>query len=234
MQYGWHLATLSQNESAPISPCTSAAASRDFMMPMSARNRALLLLLSRLGLRMGDIPGMRVDDIGWSKGTLRSGKGRREMQPPLRQEFGDASSTLAMRVVGPPHVSRLPAALHRSAFAKREFSGIVNLACGNRYRQCPFPGRQAAHGDHGKSCRHQMLACRPSNKGECSTARIRSRCVFEAPVGYQAQVDFARFVTDLTEEPGLLCRMVVVVEQRDIRSGHELFLPINVATDPSD
>ena len=63
----------------------------DVTMPMGIRDRAVLLLLARLGLRAGDISGMRLDDIDWSEGTLRvRGKGRREVRLPLPQDAGDA------------------------------------------------------------------------------------------------------------------------------------------------
>ena len=55
------------------------------------RDRAILLLLARLGLRSGDIVSMRLDDIHWSEGTLRvKGKGNREDLLPLPQKVGDA------------------------------------------------------------------------------------------------------------------------------------------------
>ncbi|MFN0192317.1 MAG: tyrosine-type recombinase/integrase [Aestuariivirga sp.] len=55
------------------------------------RDRAILLLLARLGLRAGDILEMRLADIDWSSGTLRvMGKGRRETRLPLPQDTGDA------------------------------------------------------------------------------------------------------------------------------------------------
>ena len=55
------------------------------------RNRAVLLLLARLGLRAGDIVNLRLEDIDWDEGTLRVlGKGRREVRLPLPQDAGDA------------------------------------------------------------------------------------------------------------------------------------------------
>lgn len=66
-------------------------ASCEITTPMGIRDRAVLLLLARLGLRAGDISGMRLDDIDWSEGTLRvRGKGRREVRLPLPQDAGDA------------------------------------------------------------------------------------------------------------------------------------------------
>lgn len=63
----------------------------DGYSPRRRRDRAIVLLLSRLGLRAGDVAGMRIDDIEWAAGTLRvSGKGRYQVRLPLPQEVGDA------------------------------------------------------------------------------------------------------------------------------------------------
>lgn len=58
------------------------------------RDRAVLLLLARLGLRAGDIVTMQLDDIDWRAGALRvAGKSRREISLPLPQDAGDALLT---------------------------------------------------------------------------------------------------------------------------------------------
>lgn len=55
------------------------------------RNRAVILLLARLGLRAGDVVAMRLDDIDWDRGTIRvSGKSARAVRLPLPQDVGDA------------------------------------------------------------------------------------------------------------------------------------------------
>lgn len=55
------------------------------------RDRAILLLLARLGLRAGDVAGLRLSDIDWTSGMLRlSGKARRQVRLPLPQDVGDA------------------------------------------------------------------------------------------------------------------------------------------------
>jgi site-specific recombinase XerD len=55
------------------------------------RNRAIVLLLARLGLRAGDVAQLRLDDIEWETGSLRvSGKSRYEVRLPLPQDVGDA------------------------------------------------------------------------------------------------------------------------------------------------
>jgi integrase/recombinase XerD len=55
------------------------------------RNRAILLLLARLGLRASDVAALRLQQLDWSTGTIDvSGKSRRETRLPLPQEVGDA------------------------------------------------------------------------------------------------------------------------------------------------
>jgi integrase/recombinase XerD len=55
------------------------------------RDRAVLLLLSRLGLRRGDLCRMRLDDLDWDHGRVRvGGKTGRTVWLPLPQIVGDA------------------------------------------------------------------------------------------------------------------------------------------------
>jgi integrase/recombinase XerD len=59
--------------------------------PLRSRDRAIMLLLLRLGLRAGDIASMRPADIDWQEATLLvRGKGRRDVRLPLPQDAGDA------------------------------------------------------------------------------------------------------------------------------------------------
>jgi site-specific recombinase XerD len=59
--------------------------------PQGLRDRAIVLLLLRLGLRAGDIANMRPADIDWQDATLLvRGKGRRDARLPLPQDAGDA------------------------------------------------------------------------------------------------------------------------------------------------
>lgn len=56
-----------------------------------ARDRAVVVLLVRLGLRAGDVRDLRLADIDWSQGRVRVvGKGRCETWLPLPQDAGDA------------------------------------------------------------------------------------------------------------------------------------------------
>jgi len=66
-------------------------ASCDTSPRSSLRDRAILLLLARLGLRAGDVAGLRLSDIDWADASIRvCGKGRREARLPLPQDVGDA------------------------------------------------------------------------------------------------------------------------------------------------
>ena len=59
--------------------------------PGCVRDRAILLLLVRLGLRAGDVAQLHLDDIDWRGGTLLvAGKGRYQVRLPLPQDVGDA------------------------------------------------------------------------------------------------------------------------------------------------
>ena len=55
------------------------------------RDRAILLLLARLGLRAGDICSLRLGALDWQQATVSvRGKGRRETRLPLPQDVGNA------------------------------------------------------------------------------------------------------------------------------------------------
>lgn len=63
----------------------------DNCTPVGRRDRAILLLIARLGLRAGDVVQLRLGDINWKDADIRvSGKGHRQTQLPLTQEVGDA------------------------------------------------------------------------------------------------------------------------------------------------
>jgi integrase/recombinase XerD len=58
---------------------------------LGVRDRAVLLLLSRLGLRAGDVAALRFDDFDWRSARVKvCGKAHRETWLPLPQDAGDA------------------------------------------------------------------------------------------------------------------------------------------------
>jgi integrase/recombinase XerD len=85
----WRLSSLPRYLEAP--DVERVIGSCDLTSGHGLRDRAILLLLSRLGLRAGDIVAMKLDDVDWKCGTLRvQGKSRHEAVLPLPQDVGDA------------------------------------------------------------------------------------------------------------------------------------------------
>lgn len=69
----------------------SVIASCDLSKLHGVRDRAILLLLARLGLRGRDIVSMKIEDLDWENGNLCvRGKDRNEVRLPLPQDVGDA------------------------------------------------------------------------------------------------------------------------------------------------
>ncbi len=85
----WRLATLPRYlEPEAIARIIDSC---DISSPVGKRDRAILLLLARLGLRAGDIVRMRLQDIDWKGASICvAGKGRRQVRLPLSQEVGQA------------------------------------------------------------------------------------------------------------------------------------------------
>lgn len=122
-------------------------ATADPKAPLGSRNRAILLLLARLGLRAGDIVRLRFSDVDWKEGMIRvSGKGRRETVLPLSQEVGDA---LAAYIKDHRPQADTDAMFVRSSAPYRAFSGStsISIIVARAMRcvgiRCPKPG--AAH-----------------------------------------------------------------------------------------
>jgi len=122
-------------------------ASADLKTPTGNRNRAILLLLARLGLRAGDIVRLRFSDLDWKEGMIRvSGKGRRETVLPLTQEVGNA---LAVYIKDHRPHANTDAVFVRSSAPYRAFieSGAVSIMVARAMRavgiKCAKPG--AAH-----------------------------------------------------------------------------------------
>ena len=85
----WRLSTLPRY--IDPSQVERLIATCDGTTPAGLRDRAILLLLARLGLRASDILALRLDDLDWRQATLSvRGKGRRETRLPLPQDAGDA------------------------------------------------------------------------------------------------------------------------------------------------
>ena len=93
--------------------------------PTGRRNRAILLLLARMGLRAGDIVKLRLGDIDWKEATVRvSGKGRREARLPLTQEVGDA--VVDYLKTGRPHTDTDAVPPRSCAFSRPQVPAAVS------------------------------------------------------------------------------------------------------------
>jgi len=85
----WRLATLPRYLDADV--VERIVASRSERTSVGLRDRAVLLLLARLGLRAGEVRGLCLSDLDWERGQLRVvGKLRRPAWLPMPQDVGDA------------------------------------------------------------------------------------------------------------------------------------------------
>ena len=115
--------------------------------PVGKRDRAILLLLARLGLRAGDIVQMRLEDIDWKGAWVHvSGKGHRQTRLPLTQEVGDAIVSYVQEGRPRSHTDRL---FLRSRAPFRGFRShpAVSVIVATAFRRAGInrPGRGAAH-----------------------------------------------------------------------------------------
>jgi integrase/recombinase XerD len=109
------------------------------------RDRAVLLMLSRMGLRAGEVAGLGLDDIDWRRGEITvRGKGGRRDRLPLPADVGAA-------IVAYLRDGRPAGALDRTVFiaaqAPREalaYSGITTIVAGAASR-AGIPGPVHAH-----------------------------------------------------------------------------------------
>lgn len=86
---GWKLSALPKYLTGE--QVTQLLASCDPATPVGRRDRALLLMLARLGLRAGEAAALRLDDIDWRLGEITvRGKGNRHDRLPLPSDVGEA------------------------------------------------------------------------------------------------------------------------------------------------
>ena len=75
----------------PMKDVERVIASCDTDTAVGTRDRAILLLLARLGLRAGDVCNLRFSDIDWNNAQIHvSGKSKRPATLSLPQDVGDA------------------------------------------------------------------------------------------------------------------------------------------------
>jgi integrase/recombinase XerD len=126
----WRLSALPRY--LPAAAVERVISSCDLSKPHGVRDRAILLLLARLGLRGGDVLAMRLVDVAWADGTVRvRGKGRREVRLPLPQDAGDALLEYLNRArpcVDEDRIFLRSSAPYRPLTGSSVVSGVVRLA----------------------------------------------------------------------------------------------------------
>lgn len=141
----WRLSSLPQY--LPPEAVERVIDSCDVSSPVGKRDRAILLLLARLGLRAGDIVQMRLQDIDWKGAWVHvSGKGRRQTRLPLTQEVGDAIVSYVQK--GRPRSNTDTLFLRfRAPFRGFRAHPAVSVIVAKAFRRAKIkrPGRGAAH-----------------------------------------------------------------------------------------
>ncbi|MGH3267083.1 MAG: tyrosine-type recombinase/integrase [Trebonia sp.] len=95
------------------------------------RDFAILLLLSRLGLRAGEVAGLRLDDVDWRRGELLiRGKGARHDLLPLPVDVGEAVvSYLRRRPACESRELFLAVTAPRQGLSRSTIGWVVRSAC---------------------------------------------------------------------------------------------------------
>lgn len=141
----WRLSSLPRY--LPLKDVERVIASCDRSSPLGKRDRAILLLLARLGLRASDIVQLRLQDIEWKNSCiLVSGKSRDQTRLPLTQEVGQAIVTYLQKARPLTHTDALfvrSRAPFRALGSHCAVSVIVDRAL--RRAKVARPSRGAAH-----------------------------------------------------------------------------------------
>ena len=110
---------------------------------VGARDRAVLLLLARLGLRASEVAELTFDAIDWQNGRIAvCGKGRRQHWLPLPQQVGDAIVTYLRRGRPPLPVPQvfISALAPRRPMTRLAVSGVVDRALRRAGIKAPHHG----------------------------------------------------------------------------------------------
>jgi site-specific recombinase XerD len=119
----------------------------DGQTAVGRRDRAILLLLARLGLRAGEIVALELDDIQWRAGemTVRSSKRLPQDRLPLPREVGEALATYIRRD-RPTHPTRRVFLCTKAP--RRGFTGpstVSTIVCRALARAGLCPAVKGAH-----------------------------------------------------------------------------------------
>jgi len=123
---GWGLGTLpravgGEHVAALLASCDRTSA-------MGRRDYAILLLLSRLGLRNGEVTRLRLGDIDWRAGQIViRGKGNRHELLPLPDDVGRAVVDYLIHGRPPGISSRAVFVIGRAPFTGLSLSAVVSI-----------------------------------------------------------------------------------------------------------
>ena len=148
----------------------------DLSSPMGKRDRAILLLLARLGLRAGDIVQLRLQDIDWKGAWIHvSGKSRRQTRLPLTQEVGEAIVAYVQEGRPRAHTDAL-FLRSRAPFRALASHAAVSVLVASAIRRAGVkrPGRGSAH-----LLRHSLASSmlRQGASLQDISALLRHRCI---------------------------------------------------------
>jgi site-specific recombinase XerD len=125
---GWRLSGLPRGlEPAQLRTLLAAC---DRRTAAGRRDYAVLLLLSRLGLRAGEVAVLALDDIDWRSGEIVvRGKGNRAERLPLPADVGSAIAAYLQR--GRPQTADGRSVFMRVRAPHRALSstGVTNIVC---------------------------------------------------------------------------------------------------------
>ena len=141
--------------------------------PMSTRDRAVVLLLARLGLRSREVAELRLEDVDWRGGQVMvTGKGNDRQLMPLPAEVGEGLADYLRH-------GRDRSSLHREVFlfARPPYLPLnrdgVSCIVARVARRAGLPGRVGAH-----RLRHSVATAVLAGGGTLAEAGqlLRHRC----------------------------------------------------------
>lgn len=155
------------------------------------RDKAILLLLVRLGLRAGDVDSLRFEDLNFQNATIRVvGKGRREAVLPLPQDVGDAILTY-VRQARPRVHSDFVFLRSLAPFGRLKGGSVPSIARAAQFRAGVKSSRYGSH-----VLRHtaagEML--RQGSSLEDIAAILRHRSVETTKIYAKVDIDLLRSV----------------------------------------